>query len=185
MIASGDELAKTQRGNNNAYVQDNPISWLDWHLAPEERELLDFVRKLVQFRRAHPAFQRKTFFRGARGRGSARDLVWLDETGIELTGAAWADPNRRSLGLLIAGDAIEGRSDLGHQLSDDTFFLALNASAASVDFQVPRGDASHTSTWDVVVDTATAQVPVMRRVRTGDTLTLVSKSLALLRRPND
>jgi len=182
MISSGDEIGRTQRGNNNAYVQDNPISWLDWELGDAERELLDFVRKLVQLRRAHPAFQRKTFFRGARLHGSARDVVWLDETGAELTAAQWSDPNRKAIGLVIAGDAIEGRSDLGHRLSDDTFFLALNASDASVDFHVPRAPSA-SQPWDVVVDTATSKVPVMRRVRTGDTLTLVSKSFALLRCP--
>jgi glycogen operon protein len=183
MITSGDEIGKTQRGNNNAYVQDNPISWLDWELAPAERELCDFVRKLVQFRRAHPAFQRKTFFRGERAHvGAARDLVWLDESGGELSGAEWANAERRAVGLLLAGDAIEERGDLGQRLSDDTFFLALNASDASVDFHLPRSDAP--ATWDVVVDTATSKVPVMRRVRAGDALTLVSKSFALLRRPS-
>ncbi len=182
MITSGDEIGKTQRGNNNAYVQDNPISWLDWELGSEERELADFVRKLVHYRRAHPAFQRRTFFRGARVRGSAKDLVWLDETGAELTGAQWSDANRKTIGLLLAGDALEGRSDLGQQLSDDTFFLALNASAASVNFRLPRAIDSDVA-WDVVVDTATSHVPVVRRVRAGESLTLVAKSFALLRRP--
>jgi len=177
MITSGDEIGKTQRGNNNAYVQDNPISWLDWELDDERRELLDFVRKLVQLRRAHPAFQRKTFFRGERVRGASRDIVWLTEAGVEMTGDDWSDPERRCVGLLLAGDEIDGKTDLGHPLADDTFFLALNASDASVDFGLPEG------TWDVMVDTATSKIPVVRRVHGHEKLALVAKSFALLRRP--
>jgi isoamylase len=182
MIESGDEVGKTQRGNNNAYVQDNPISWLDWELPPDARELEEFVRKLVHFRRAHPAFQRKTFFRGERVRGISRDIVWLTEAGVELTGEDWRDPARRAVGLLLAGDELEGRSDLGHPLLDDTFYLALNASDGSVDFVVPEADAPDVP-WDVVVDTATSKIPVMRRVRPRERLALVTKSFVLLRRP--
>jgi len=163
-------------------VQDNPISWLDWTLTPDARELFDFVRKLVHFRRAHPAFQRKTFFRGERVRGGSRDIVWLTEAGVELTGEGWSDETRRTVGLLLAGDEIEGRSDLGHPLLDDTFFLALNASDASVDFYVPEAHDAETP-WEVVVDTATTKIPVMRRVRPHEPLALVAKSFALLRRP--
>lgn len=181
MLASGDELGKTQRGNNNAYVQDNPISWLDWELDPEKLELEDFVRKLVQVRRAHPAFQRKTFFRGERVRGDSRDLVWLNESGVELTGDDWNDPERRAVGLLVAGDALDEKSALGHPLLDDTFYLALNAGGASVDFVVP-GPADDAPPWDLLVDTATTKVPVLRRVRPGERLTLVTKSFVLLRR---
>ncbi len=182
MITSGDEIGKTQRGNNNAYVQDNPISWLDWELDGERRELFDFVRKLVHFRRAHPAFQRKTFFRGERIRGAARDIVWLTEAGVEMTGEDWADETRRTVGLLLSGDEIEGKSELGHPLLDDTFYLALNASDASVDFHAPDAHAPD-EPWDVVLDTATAKIPVVRRVRPREPLALVAKSFALLRRP--
>ena len=180
MIESGDEIGKTQRGNNNAYVQDNPISWLDWELPPDASELEDFVRKLVQLRRAHPAFQRKTFFRGERVRGDSRDLVWLTEAGVELGGEDWSDATRRTVGLLLAGDEIDGKSDLGHPLLDDTFYLALNASDGSVDFVVPEVGAAG-APWDVLVDTATAKVPVMRRVHAHERLALVAKSFALLR----
>jgi isoamylase len=179
MISSGDEIGRSQRGNNNAYVQDNPISWLEWNLFSEQRELLDFVRKLVLLRRAHPAFQRKTFFRGARLHGSGRDIVWFSADGTELQGEAWSDSERRAIGMLLAGDELDGKTDLGHPLSDDTFFLALNASAASVPFKVPDGDTP----WDVMVDTATTKIPVMRRIKPGEPLTLVAKSFALLRRP--
>jgi isoamylase len=182
MITSGDEVGKTERGNNNAYVQDNPISWLDWELTGEKRELLDFVRKLVHFRRAHPAFQRKTFFRGERVRGASRDIVWLTEAGVEMTGADWHDETRRAVGLLLAGDELEGKSDLGHPLLDDTFYLALNAGDASVGFAVPA-EGGRDDPWDVVVDTATPKIPVMRRVRPHDRLELVAKSFVLLRRP--
>ncbi len=206
MISSGDEVGKTQRGNNNAYVQDNPISWLTWELqTPDETELLEFVRKLVHFRRAHPAFQRKTFFRGERVRGASRDIVWVTEAGIEMTGADWSDPERRAIGLLLAGDELDAKTDLGHPLSDDTFFFALNASDASVSFSVPEAHIAERSepsllgargalplerdrhlpdvAWDVIVDTATTKIPVMRRIRPHERLTLVAKSCALLRRP--
>jgi isoamylase len=182
MIESGDEIGRTQQGNNNAYVQDNPISWLEWELFPEQRELLDFVRKLILLRRAHPAFQRTTFFRGARGHGSVRDIVWYTQAGVEMTAADWSDPARRAVGLLLAGNAIDAKTDLGDPLSDDTFFLALNASESSVGFVIP---GSGTSPWEVVVDTATSRIPVMRRLAANDSLVLVAKSLVLLRKPSD
>ena len=174
MITSGDEIGKSQRGNNNAYVQDNPISWVEWELFPEQRELLDFVRKLILLRRAHPAFQRKTFFKGLHA-----DIVWLAPDGVEMSGADWADPERRAIGMLLAGDELEGKSDLGHPLSDDTFYLALNASDASVTFVVPASDEP----WEIIVDTATSKIPVMRRIGPHEPLTLVAKSFALLRSP--
>jgi glycogen operon protein len=184
MITSGDEIGRTQRGNNNAYVQDNPISWLEWELFPEQRELLDFVRKLVMLRRAHPAFQRKTFFRGTRVHGSGRDIVWYAREGTEMTAADWSDPERRSIGMLVAGDEIDAKTDLGHPLSDDTFFMALNAGDASVNFVIPPlltdGDPS---ALEVMVDTATSRVPVMRKLAPREPLILVAKSLVLLRKP--
>ncbi len=179
MIASGDEIGKSQRGNNNAYVQDNPVSWLEWNLFPEQRELLDFVRKLILLRQAHPAFQRKTFFRGTI-RGTARDIVWTTPEGDEMSATDWSDAERRAVGLILAGDELEGKSDLGHPLSDDTFFLALNATDASVTFVVPERETP----WEVMVDTATNKVPVMRRVSPNEPVVLVSKSLVLLRSPH-
>jgi len=183
LITSGDEIGKTQRGNNNAYCQDNPISWIDWELDPERAELFEFVRKLVMLRRAHPAFQRRTFLRGEHVHGVGKDIVWYSPHGTEMTAKDWADTERRAIGLLLAGDALADRSALGHVLSDDTFFLALNASDSSVGFLVPP--MAEGESWEVLVDTASSKVPAMRRLRGRERMILVAKSFALLRHPRE
>ena len=111
--------------------------------------------------------------------------MWFAPDGTEMPGAAWSEPERRAIGMLLAGDEIDGKTDLGHQLSDDTFFLALNASAASVPFKVPDPANATNGPWEVMVDTATSKIPVMRRITPGEPLVLVAKSFALLRRPRD
>lgn len=179
MIRAGDEIDRTQRGNNNAYCQDNEISWLSWDLAPHQEELLEFVRKLALLRRTHPVFQRKTFFRGAKVRGVLKDIAWYEADGRELTGADWSESERRTVGLLLSGLGLEQRGPEGQALEDDSFFLAINGSAAAVDFHVPWLGAP----WHVLVDTESPKIPQLRKIGEGEKLGLTPRSLALLRLP--
>ncbi|CAN5818425.1 hypothetical protein BH09MYX1_BH09MYX1_12000 [soil metagenome] len=179
MIAAGDELARTQGGNNNAYCQDNAVSWLSWELSPEQTELLEFVRKLALLRRTHPVFQRKTFFRGAKVRGTLKDIAWYEEDGREMVGADWNESERRTLGLLLSGDGLEQRGPEGQALEDDSFFLAINGSAAAVQFTVPWLGAP----WHVLVDTVSAKIPQLRKLVEKKLLALAPRTVVLLRLP--
>ena len=121
-------MARTQRGNNNAYCQDNEISWFAWPPTGTAARLLDFTRRLIRLRLDHPVFQRRRFFQGRRIHGSAvKDLSWLRPDGSEMTDEEWGNWHSRCLGLQLAGDAIEEVDDDGLPVRDETFLLRLNA----------------------------------------------------------
>lgn len=114
MISGGDEMSRTQLGNNNAYCQDNELSWTPWDLTPTQQEFLDFTRRLVHFRRRQPVLTRRTYFQGRSIRGaSVKDIYWLDPSGREMTDEAWNAPFVRSLGVLMVGDAIDEVDERG------------------------------------------------------------------------
>jgi len=128
MLCAGDEVARTQRGNNNAYAQDNELSWFDWRIDRGPRDLLAFTRALVQLRRNHPVLRRRHFFHGRRIRGSeVKDLSWFRPDGHEMTDQDWANAHTRCLALRLSGDAIEEVDAHGQPIVDDTLLLLLNA----------------------------------------------------------
>ena len=128
MISGGDELSRTQRGNNNAYCQDNEISWLDWTLTPEHQEFLDFTRRVIRIWKDHPVLRRRKFFQGRRIRGAeVQDIAWLDPTGAEMTDDMWNSPDVRVLGVRLNGDAIQEINERGERIVDDTFLVMFNA----------------------------------------------------------
>jgi glycogen operon protein len=138
MLVAGDELGRSQGGNNNAYCQDNETSWLDWSPDEEGRRLLDFVRRLVRFRRHHIAFHRHRFFHGEETPADIKDITWLRADGSERTGSDWHDPEDRLLGFVLSGE------DKGYHLtatgepeSDDSFLVVLNGHAETVEFRLP------------------------------------------------
>ncbi len=139
MLLGGDELGRSQGGNNNAYAQDNPISWFDWDLTDDQRQLLDFTRGLIEVFRAHPVLRRRRFFQGRRIRGSTvKDLTWLAPGGAEMTDAEWQAEGVRAIGLRLAGDAIDDRGPRGERIVDDTLLLLLNAAEEEVEFTAAR-----------------------------------------------
>src|SRR5213078_4487636 len=125
MISHGDELGRTQRGNNNAYCQDNELSWIDWNLDADRRTLLEFVCKLVRFRRAQPALRRRKYFHGRSIRG-AKDVAWLAPDGREMDDAAWQSRFMRTLGMQLSGSAIEEVNERGEPITGDTLLVLLN-----------------------------------------------------------
>jgi glycogen operon protein len=180
MLAHGDELARTQKGNNNAYAQDNELTWMSWELTPEQKQLQAFTRKLLAIRQAHPVLRRRHFFRGAAVPGSDRkDVTWLGPDGKELQAADWRDPNIQCFGMLIDGMATDEVDDRGHVVSGDTLLILLNAGEAPVRCTLPSmGDAK---IWVVMVDTAKHELPVVRRGR----VTVDPHTLMLLRYGSD
>jgi isoamylase len=181
MLSAGDEVARTQRGNNNAYCQDNELSWFDWRLDRDARDLLAFTRALVQFRHTHPVLRRRHFFQGRRIRGSeVKDLSWLRPDAREMAEPDWDNPHTRCLGLRLAGDAIDETDPAGQPIVDDTLLLLLNAHHESVGFVLPAS-RPHVR-WEPVLDTSVADGRVSARAqRAGATYHLAGRSLALLR----
>ncbi len=182
MITAGDELGKSQRGNNNAYCQDNAISWMDWELGDAERELLEFASAVLRIRRDHPVFRRRTYFRGERhGAASLKDISWVQEDGTEMTAAAWSDSDRRTVGLLLGGDGVGERDTTGAWTVDDTFLLVLHSDDAPISFKLPKG--SNDSPWEVLVDTRTAKVPADGQHAPQSIITVEPRTMLVLKQP--
>lgn len=152
MLSHGDELGRTQRGNNNAYAQDNETSWVDWTLAPWQRELLDFTRRVIAVRHANPVLRRRSFFRGRPvGAAGVKDLTWLRPDGQEMTDGDWHDGGR-AVGMLISGEAADETDDRGRPVKGDTMLLVLNGGFEPVRWQVPALDGR--GEWLTLIDTA-------------------------------
>ncbi|MGH2457130.1 MAG: glycogen debranching protein GlgX, partial [Candidatus Limnocylindria bacterium] len=182
MLLGGDEIGRTQRGNNNGYCQDNEISWYDWQLTDADRSLLGFTRGLIGVFRAHPVLRRSRFFQGRRIRGSTvKDLTWYSPSGQEMTDEQWRAEGVHTIGLRLAGDAIDERGERGERIVDDTLLVLLNAADAQVDFRLPNGGPGG---WELVLDTRTAEPPPVAgspRHEGGSPYRLVPRSVVLLR----
>ena len=151
MLCAGDEFARTQLGNNNAYCQDNEISWIDWSKREQEKELFEFTCRLIQLRCDHPVFRRPKFFQGRRIRGSEiKDVMWFNPGGNEMSDEEWASPFVRCLGVLLSGDTIDVLDFHGQPIRDDTFLLLVNAHYESIPFLLP-GQAD--LEWQLILDT--------------------------------
>ncbi len=161
MIRAGDELSRTQNGNNNAYCQDNELSWLDWELDDERTAFLDFVRAIVALRASEPVFRRRTFFQGRPIRGGIKDLYWLSPSGAEMTDEDWHSGWAACFGMLLVGDEIDETDDHGNELAGDSFLLIFNASGDDVEFHLPArdGGGSPVLVVDTSGDVAGTQVP--------------------------
>jgi isoamylase len=180
IICGGDEIGRTQRGNNNAYCQDNELSWYDWDLDASRRALLDFTRRVIAFRRQHPNLRRHKFFQGRPLRGSqAKDIVWLRPDGQEMTDEEWSAGWQRTLGMRLDGDALDVLDPQGRRITDDTFLLLLNAHHAPVPFTLPNLEGD--SRWDLLFDTHQPRFKPGHEITEGlQSLTLGPRSLALL-----
>jgi isoamylase len=181
MLCGGDEIGRTQHGNNNAYCQDNEISWFDWHLTRADRDLLDFTRSLIALRRDHPVFRRRRFFQGRRIRGSeVKDIAWFRPDGQEMTDEDWNAGYARSIGVRFAGDAIEETDEKGRRIVDDTWLLFLNAHHEPLSFTLPAHKAG--VRWELLLDTASPDdAKAGMLFKGGESFELESRSAAILR----
>jgi glycogen operon protein len=179
MISHGDEIGRTQRGNNNAYAQDNEVTWLDWELEPWQRDLLAFTRKLFAIRHANPVLRRRSFFRGRPvGQAGAKDLTWVRADGLEMTEDDWHAADAHALGMLIAGEAADETDERGRPVRGDTMLMLLNAGDEAVEFRVPVINGN--GRWVVLVDTHAGNAQGFEPVNAG-AFTVPPFSLALLR----
>jgi glycogen operon protein len=153
MLVAGDEIGRTQGGNNNAYCQDNEISWVNWNITTEDRELLTFVRRLVRIRRSHPALRRRHFYQGRPIKGSnVKDITWSRPDGGEMTDEEWNQSFARCLGMYLAGDAFEEYDERGQRVEDIDLLLLINAHYETIPFKLPMG--AMRTRWSVLVDTS-------------------------------
>jgi isoamylase len=186
MLLAGDEICRTQNGNNNAYCQDNPIGWIDWNSTPDDQAMVEFVSALVAMRKRHAAFRRATFFHGRPIRGTTvKDIVWLAPRGTEMTERDWNDPNSHALGMFLSGEAIEDDDERGRPIADDNFLLLLNNSDKTVIFR-PAGFLPRRP-WTVLLDTARVRAGIgeQRRLRITDNFPVQPRSAALMTQPRE
>jgi glycogen operon protein len=186
-------MGRTQDGNNNAYCQDNPISWVDWSLLRESpggagssgeggwRALTDLTARLIRLRREHPVLRQRAFFSGRPAHpGGLRDLTWFTARGREMTEADWYTPGA-TLGMYLSGDEMSERDPLGRELTDDSFLLVLHADHRPTRFLLPGPPWA--GAYEAVVDTSLeeqAEAPG-RRYEAGTGLTVPGRTLLLLR----
>ena len=184
MLSAGDEMGRTQSGNNNAFCQDNETSWIDWRLSPDAERFLAFVRAVVAFRRTHPVLRHPHFLRGGRiGEAHAKDLAWFDPAGGEMTDVAWHAVAGRCVGMRLDPDAMDmDEVDAqGRRILDDTVLVLFNGGREPVDFSLPEPAGG--SSWRLVFDTADERV--VQRVVNECRYPLRGRTVAVLLTPRE
>ncbi|GAA2863072.1 glycogen debranching protein GlgX [Pseudonocardia halophobica] len=182
MIAHGDELGRTQQGNNNVYCQDNELSWVDWERAREHEVLTEFVGCLTALRAKHPIFRRQRFFQGRPIQGSSMDdIAWLRPDGAYMTDEDWQRPQTRSLAIYLNGQGIPDRDHLGVRIVDDSFLLLINTHHQQVQFTLPGEEYGRI--WETAVDTADPLLANTRRrtQKAGARMRIQARSMVVLR----
>jgi glycogen operon protein len=185
MIAGGDEIARSQRGNNNSYCQDNEINWYDWKLDPPRQRLLDFTAKLVHLRREHPNLHRRKFFqdrviRKTNGDAIVHDVSWIGTDGQRISNEAWTTEWNRSLAMLLNGNTLQVSDEEGNPVIDDSFLIMVNAAHEGVEFTLPP--TPNGGRWSHVIDTENIDDP-FRSSELGEKIILGGRSMMVLKSP--
>lgn len=183
MIVAGDELGHTQQGNNNAYCQDNELSWIDWESA--DKELLTFTQQLVQFYNAHPVFNRRRWFKGTPVDGTqAEDIAWFLPEGTGMTQERWQHDYAKSLGIYLNGKALRMMDENGAPVIDDSFYIIFNAHDSEVPYKLPP--ATYGTHWMKVLDTSAGGIIEKGEIfGAGETIVVPERSVIVLEQPND
>ena len=178
MLTMGDEVRRTQLGNNNTYCQDGPLTWQPWDSRPDADDLRAITARLIRLRREHPVFRQSSFFLGRPQADGVRDLAWFGADGRELTDEQWFDPGQRTIGMYLDGQGIRVRGPRGERVVDDSFLLVLHTGAEPVIVTLPA--APWAVSWDLLLDTAAERPAPERPLETGK-LALTGRSIVLLR----
>ncbi len=180
MLLSGDELGRTQYGNNNAYCQDNELSWLDWDLQESNEDLLNFCRELIYFRRQHPVFRRRKWFQGRAIHGSeVTDISWYNPDGTNMTQEQWDVGYAKSIGVFLNGHKIPSPGRQGERISDDRFLMFFNAHYETLEFSLPA--EFREQRWTMVIDTKEPRFITEERVFIGEqTIPVSERSIVVL-----
>ena len=178
MLLGGDEIGRTQQGNNNAYCQDNEVSWFDWDIGESGWDMRNFVRDLIAVLKGNPILRRRGFFTGTEVPGTTtKDVTWIRANGQEMTEEEWSDPNNQSIGMLLFGVAADEVDSRGRSASAESLLLLLNAGARSHSYTLPRMESP--GLWEELLNTARPG-PYARQVR-NDAVNLTAHSSMLLR----
>ena len=179
MLCGGDEMARSQKGNNNAYCQDNDLTWYSWTLAPSQERLMEFTRRLIHLRLEHPNLRRRKFFQDRVIRGSlVRDVAWYNTDGNELSDESWNTDWNRALALLLNGKTLAISDEDGHPIVDDSFLILVNAAAEGVEFMLPATPAG--TRWTQVLDTENIDDP-FAPVENGEKVIVGGRALRVFR----
>jgi isoamylase len=181
MICGGDELGRTQQGNNNAYCRDSPLSWFNWHLSDRERALLDFTTRMLRIRREQPLLRTPRFFQGRRLRATGvKDLTWLRTDGAEMGEEEWTTSFIRALGMRLAGDAQNAFDERGSPYDRDALLVLMNAHHEPIPFVLPAGTGDGGGAWDVLADTSRPEGEAGAAIlRPGEEFAVAGRSLVL------
>jgi glycogen operon protein len=182
MLLSGDEMGRSQGGNNNAYCQDNQVSWLNWHLQPDQEALLDFARQMIGFRRHHPVFWQRKWFQGRTSYGSGiNDIVWFTPDGSEMIEWQWCNDFAKATSIFLNGEEIAALSERGERIIDDSFLLFFNTHYETLDFVIPLKLQSWE--WMTVIDTQAAHfVRAGQRYSKDQSVSVAARSVVVLQR---
>ncbi|WP_018479019.1 glycogen debranching protein GlgX [Pontibacter roseus] len=181
MLVAGDELSRTQQGNNNAYCQDNEISWLNWLTA--DKELLEFTRKVISLRKNHPVFCRRRWFQGQPIKGvGVEDIAWFQADGSEMDEEQWNQDHAKSLGVFLNGRGLHSVGPKGEQIIDDSFYIIFNAHHEALDFTVPA--ARYGTHWTRILDTCCYDISDKKEgIEAGKTIQVEGRSIIMLHHP--
>ena len=180
MLLAGDEAGRTQQGNNNAYCQDNEISWLHWDQL--DHELLDYTQRLIRLRLEHPAFRRRRWFRGQAVAGSkVEDIAWFQPEGQEMTEENWDTGFAKSLAVYLNGLALRAVDPKGQKIQDDSFYIIFNAHHEPITFMLPPAD--YGKQWETVLNTG-AQEEAGKHIKAGEQVNAAELSIIVLRHKN-
>ena len=178
MLAGGDEVGRSQRGNNNAFCQDNELTWYDWNLDPPRKRLMDFTGKLIKLRLAHPNLHRRRFFQDRQIRGSVvKDVAWFNTTGDEFSDENWNADWNRSMAVMLNGKTLGVTDEDGKPVEDDSFLILINAYHEGVEFTLPQ--PPNGSPWKFVMNTENIDDPFAQE-KLGDKFIVGGRSLVLL-----
>ena len=182
MLVAGDEMSRTQQGNNNAYCQDNEISWVDWQKADED--LVTFTRKLITLRISHPSFCRKRWFQGQPIKGvGVEDIAWFLPDGTEMTVEHWNTSFAKSLGIYLNGRGLHSLGPKEKPIIDDSFYVIFNAHHEALEYSLPED--RYGNRWVKILDTFEGVVAAGETYQSGDVLTVEGRSIILLQNPKE
>jgi glycogen operon protein len=179
MLLGGDEIGRTQKGNNNGYCQDNEISWFDWHAV--DQDLLEFTIKVIELRKQHPVFRRRRWYQGRPIHGARiTDLAWFTPEGIEMAEEHWGEGFAKAVGVFLNGEAIDDPDPRGERIVDDSFYVLFNAHHEPLRFVLPKENWG--KDWTPVLDTAGTQTEEQQPYKAGEEVGVEARSLKVLRR---